>query len=392
MSPSPLDDEIHPFQLSIPESDLRDLRARLRATRFSPHPPGNSWGSGVPADVLQQLVPRWELHDWRASEARLNKHTHIHTRISGQNFHSLHVTSSRANATPLLLLHGWPGSFLEFELMIGPLTDPVSAGGTADDAYDLVIPSHPGFGFSTPLSKNSWTPRDVGVAYLKLMDRLGYESFAVHGGDYGALVAAEIARTAPERLLGVHVNGTLMFPEEIDDDIRASLTPLELDRLRRINEFAANESGYIAIQSTRPGLIGAMTGDSPVALLAWMYDKQQAWTHPPEVGGIDVLGERFVFDNACLYWFTNCSGSAAEVVYAETSRASPTRPDRATPVGAIMFAHDVGIRAFHERDFNVTRWTDIPGSGGHFAALEEPELLVADIRAFLSDCRNSGST
>ena len=206
----------------------------------------------------------------------------------------------------MLLMHGWPGSFLEFEGLIGPLTDPVSHGGEQEDAFDVVIVSHPGFGFSTPLVGADWKRADIARAYLELMSRLGYERFAVQGGDVGAGVAPEIARLAPERVIGVHVNGSLgTFVGQLDEETAARLTPLEQDRLRRVGEFIQKEFGYIAIQSTRPALIGAMTADSPVGQFAWILDKLQAWTHPAEVPAVDLIGERFIIENASLYWFTS---------------------------------------------------------------------------------------
>jgi pimeloyl-ACP methyl ester carboxylesterase len=282
---------------------------------------------------------------------------------------------------PLLLTHGWPGSFLEFERLIPLLTE-------GDEPFDVVVPSVPGFGFSTPLSGPQWTTAGIAGAWLALMTRLGYERFAVQGGDLGAGVAPEVGRLAPERVIGVHVNGALGgFVSEVDDDTAATMTPLEKDRMRRVAEFMHDEFGYIAIQSTRPGLIGAMAADSPVAQLAWIVDKFKAWTHPEDALPEDVVGEEFLLANASLYWFTASAGSAAVVGYAlEDWGATPA--NSGVPTAAIQFAHDIGLRRIAEQTNTIVRWTDVEDRGGHFAALEEPEMLVADIREFLRPLRS----
>ena len=382
------DTTVHPFRIEIPEEELGQLRTRLESARFPQPVPGDDWRTGVPTNVLRGIAGRWAAHDWRATEERLNELPQILTRIDGQNIHAVHVRSPHANAVPLLLMHGWPGSFLEFEHLIGPLTDPVAYGGNAEDAFDVVIVSHPGFGFSMPLTEGSWTVQRHAAVYLELMTRLGYDRFAVQGGDHGASIAPEIGRAAPERVIGVHVNGSLsFFAGELDDDTSASLTPLEHDRLRRIGEFMEREFGYIAIQSTRPALIGAMTADSPVAQLAWMLDKLQAWTHPAEASAVDVLGERFVIENASLYWLTATGGTSAAVVYAQEADWGAEPENSGVPSAVIVFAHDVGLRFADERSNTIVRWTDVEDRGGHFAALEEPEMLVDDVREFLRPLR-----
>jgi len=388
MNTQNLDSRLIPFRIEIAESELDGLRARLTDARFPQRLPGDGWATGVPVAVLRDLTARWADHDWRATERRLNALPQYTTRIDGQTIHTVHVRSPHLGATPLVLLHGWPGSFLEFEGLIGPLTDPVSHGGDAAEAFDVVIPSHPGFGFSTPLEDDGWTVERTAAAFLELMTRLGYERFAVQGGDHGAAVVPEMARQVPERVIGVHVNGSLgSFVGDVDEATLATLTPVEQDRLRRVGEFMQREFGYIAIQGTRPGLIGAMTADSPVAQFAWIYDKLQAWTHPAEADAIDVLGERFVFDNAALYWFTASGGSSAALVYALNNAWGAPKPSSGVPTAVIVFAHDVGLRFAEERAHRIVRWTDVEGRGGHFAALEEPELLVGDVRAFFGSLR-----
>jgi hypothetical protein len=201
-------------------------------------------------------------------------------------------------------------------------------------------------------------------------------------------VAPELGRLAPDRVIGVHANGSLgTFAAQMDDAAAARLTPLEQDRLHRTREFLQHEYGYIAIQSTRPGVIGAMAADSPVGQLAWIYDKLHAWSHPSEAPALDVLGERFVFDNASLYWFTACAGSAASVVYAQPVAWGAQKKNSGVPSAVIAFAHDVGLRPVEEAANTIVRWTDVEGRGGHFAALEEPAMLVGDVREFLRELR-----
>ncbi|MGV2985004.1 alpha/beta fold hydrolase [Microbacterium sp. AGC85] len=239
-----------------------------------------------------------------------------------------------------------------------------------------------------PLVGRDWKRSDIAVVMLELMTRLGYERFAVQGGDMGAGVAPEIGRLAPERVIGVHANGSLgSFVGQVDDETAAALTPLEQDRLRRVGEFMQKEFGYIAIQSTRPALIGAMTADSPVAQFAWIHDKLQEWTHPAETPVASLIGEQFLFDNAALYWFTATGGSAAYVGYAQDAGWGAEPESSGVPTAVIVFAHDVGLRFAEEKANNIVRWTDVEGRGGHFAALEEPEMLLADVRAFFRGLR-----
>lgn len=378
---------ISPFLVDISQSQIDDLRSRLLNARYPQPLPGDDWDTGIPLPYLRGLVTAWADFDWTAYQARLNEVPQFTTVIDGQVIHFVHVRSRVAGATPLLLTHGWPGSFLEFLDVIGPLTDPETHGGVAADAFDVVIPSLPGFGFSTPLASGGWTTRRIAEAWVELMSRLGYDRFATQGGDVGAGVAPEVARVAPDRVIGVHVNGTLGFVGQVDDETLASLTELERDRMRRIGEFMQHEFGYIAVQSTRPGLVGEMLADSPVAQLAWIVDKFRAWTHPVEAAPEDVVGLEFLLANASLYWFTASAGSAAHVGYAQNAGWGQPPVNSGVPTAVICFAHDIGVRRFFENAHTIVRWTDVPERGGHFAALEEPEALVDDVRAFLRELR-----
>lgn len=382
------DSSITDFRIEVPDATLADLRRRLRQSRLPAPLPADGWQTGPPVGTLRDLVTRWAEHDWRATEARLNALPQITTRIEDQTIHAVHVPSAVPGATPLLLVHGWPGSFLEFEDLVGPLTDPEAYGGSAEDAFDVVIPSLPGFGFSTPLESGGWTTRRIAGVLAELMTRLGYRRFVVQGGDIGAGVAPEIGRIAPERVIAVHVNGAPELVAEVDEERAAELTPLEQDRLRRVAEFMTDEFGYIAIQGTRPALVGQLLADSPAGQLAWIYDKLQAWTHPAERPAIDVLGPEFVFANASLYWFTASAGSAAYVGYAQEAEWGAESESSGVPTAALQLAHDIGLRYAAEVSNRIVRWRDVPDRGGHFAALEEPELLVEDLREFLRDLRD----
>ena len=381
------DSTIRPFHVDIPQAGLDDLRRRLSSTRYQPPLPADGWDTGIPSAYLHELVDAWTAFDWAGYQQRLNQTPQFSTVIDGQTIHFVHVPSREPAAIPLLLTHGWPGSFLEFLDLIGPLTDPAGHGGDPGDAFHVVIPSLPGFAFSTPLTSGGWTASRIAGTWVEVMSRLGYEQFAVHGGDIGATVSPEVARVAPERVIGVHVNGALSFATQIDDDTLAAMTDLDRDRAARTQAFMREESGYIAIQSTRPGLIGAALTDSPAAQLAWMLDKLYAWTYPADALPDTVLGREWILANASLYWLTSTGGSAAYVGYAQGGGWGAPPANSGVPTAAIQFAHDVGIRSQSSDANTIVHWTDIDDRGGHFAALEEPDILLNDIRVFLRSLR-----
>jgi pimeloyl-ACP methyl ester carboxylesterase len=385
---------VTPFAIDIPQAQLDDLAQRLALTRFTPALPGDDWATGVPTSYLRDLVAYWrDDYDWRAQERELGAYPNFLTEIDGQQIHFLHVRSREADALPLLLTHGWPGSVVEFLDVVGPLTDPAAYGGEATQAFDVVIPSLPGFGFSGPVHDQGWTEARVAAAWAELMRRLGYGRYGVQGGDIGAGVAPAVARatgsdgTPGSTVVGVHLNGNVGVPtSSLDDDELASLTDLERDRVRRTAEFLQEQFGYIAIQSTRPAALGAGLADSPVGQLAWIVDKLREWTYPREVLPHEILGTDRLLTNVMLYWLTDTAASSAYVGYASAGSWGETLPPTGVPTGVIVFAGDVGIRRFAEREHTVTRWTDVD-RGGHFAAWEEPEILVDDVRAFFADLR-----
>jgi pimeloyl-ACP methyl ester carboxylesterase len=376
-------EEIRPFRIDVPQADLDELARKLDSVRWPAPLPGDDWDTGVPTKWLRALAEYWRSgYDWRAAERELNAFGQFTTTIDGQNIHFLHVRSAEPDAMPLILTHGWPGSVAEFLDVIGPLTDPAAHGGDPADAFHVVVPALPGFGFSGPVAEGGWTTNRIARAWVELMSRLGYERFAAQGGDIGSSVSPELGRVAPDRVIGVHVNAANFLPPlPMADEERASLTDLERDRVARVETFMREEVGYIAIQSTRPQTIGYGLVDSPVALLAWMTDKFREWTHPRQT----LPDEDRLLTNVMLYWLTGTAGSAAYVGYAQHEGWGP-KANSGVPTAVMAFAHDIAIRRYAEREATVVRWTDVD-RGGHFAALEEPQLLVADVREFFRTLR-----
>jgi pimeloyl-ACP methyl ester carboxylesterase len=379
---------IKPFVIDIPQSTLDDLKSRLDNARLPAALPGDDWDSGVPVGWLSELVEYWRNeYDWRTAEKQLNDLPQYTTEIDGQNIHFLHVKSPEPDALPLVLTHGWPGSIVEFLDIIGPLTDPAAYGGNAADAFHLVIPSLPGFGFSGPVNENGWTRARIGRTWAELMNRLGYDRYGVQGGDIGGAVSPEVARAAREHVVGVHVNGGPSLPPmQMSDEEIASLTPVEQDRVARIQAFMQEEFGYIAIQSTRPQTLAYGLVDSPVGQLAWIMDKFREWTYPRATLPDEIIDRDRLLTNVMLYWLTGTAGSAASVGYAQTEGWGSKPENSGVPTGVLVLAHDVAIRRYAEEDNNITRWTDVD-KGGHFAALEEPEILVTDVREFFRALR-----
>lgn len=380
---------IHPFRIEVSDDQLADLHARLDAARWPATLPGDDWDTGVPVGWLRDLVRYWrEEYDWRAAERELNAYPQFRTEIDGQPIHFLHVRSAEPGALPLVLTHGWPGSVVEFLDLIGPLTDPVAHGGEAADAFHVVIPALPGFGFSSPVNTGGWTIERIARAWDELMRRLGYDRYAVQGGDIGAAVSPAVGRVAPDRVVGVHVNGGPgpLPPLPLSDEERSSLSPLEQDRVARVETFMQREFGYIAIQSTRPQTLAYGLVDSPVGQLAWLMDKFREWTHPLQADPGDVIGRDRLLTNAMIYWLTGTAGTAGYIGYAQDQPWGVGNENSGVPTAALVFAHDVGIRRYAERENTIVRWTDVD-RGGHFAALEEPELLIKDVREFLRGLR-----
>lgn len=375
--------DLNPYRLTVPQDAVEDLHRRLDNTRWPTALPGDDWDTGVPTAYLKMLVGAWrDRFDWRAAEDRLNAFPQFTTQIDGTTIHFLHVRSDQETALPLLLTHGWPGSVFEFLDVIEPLIHPDDPA----DAFHVVIPSLPGFGPSGP-TPDPWDTDRIARAWATLMDGLGYESFGVQGGDIGAAVSPAVARAVPDRVVGVHVNGSASFvpPDAVDQDTKDAMSRLERNRLERVGAFMKAETGYIAIQSTRPQTLAYGLNDSPVGQLAWMVDKFKPWTWPPEALPEDVLGLDRMLAHVALYWFTGTAGTSAYIGYANASWDNQPSPS-GVPTAFIQFAHDIGIRALHEPEHHITRWTDVD-HGGHFAAMESPDDLVNDIRDFYRGLR-----
>lgn len=384
-----MSDDIIPFRIDIPQEQLDDLRDRLDRTRWPVALPGDDWDTGVPSAWLRELVDYWRSgYDWRAAEARLNEFPQYTTVIDGQRIHFLHVRSPEPGALALVLTHGWPGSVVEFLDLIGPLSNPREYGGDPADAFDVVIPSLPGFGFSGPTADAGWDADRIARAWAELMRRLGYQRYGAQGGDIGGVVSPQLGRVASRHVVGVHVNGgTGSLPRlPLSDEELASLSDVERDRISRIEAFMREEFGYIAIQSTRPQTLAYGLTDSPAGQLAWLMDKFREWTHPRPVLPDKIVKRDVLLTNATIYWLTGTAGTAAYVGYAQEAGWNVTRPNSGVPTAAIVFAHDVGIRRYAEQENTITRWVDVD-RGGHFAALEEPGTLTADIREFFRDLR-----
>jgi epoxide hydrolase len=380
---------IRPFEIHVPETAITDLRTRLANTRWPAHLPGEPWRRGVPVDYLQELAAYWaDEYDWRDAERHLNGYPQFVTEIDGQTFHFLHVRSPEPEAMPLMLLHGWPGSFIEFLDVIGPLADPASNGLDPAQAFHLVIPSLAGFGYSAPLSSPGWTSARNATALTNLMDALGYRRYGVQGGDYGAFVAPDMGRAAPHHVIGVHVNAaTFGFIPlgPVSDIDKQTMTPVEQQRLQRLQEFDTEMSGYFKQQSTRPQTLGYGLTDSPAGQLAWIVEKFKEWTGAEHELPQHAVAIDRILTNVSLYWFTETAASSANLYYESTHSHDWPQPSQ-VPTGVAAFAEDVAIRQFAEQNNNIVHWSDFD-TGGHFAALETPDLLVNDIRQFFAGLR-----
>nr|WMC97240.1 epoxide hydrolase [Aminobacter aminovorans] len=368
--------DITPFKIAISEADLADLKARLANTRLANEIPGTGWSYGMASSFVTRAIERLKNgFDWRTQEAAINANPQFVTEIDGQTIHFLHVKSGVIDAVPLLLLHGWPSSFVEFLGAIGPLT---AAG------YDLVIPSLPGFGFSGPTHEAGWNDGRIASAMLELMSRLGYKRFGVQGGDAGAIIAPAIGRAAPDRVIGVHVNAATMgfIPlGPIDPSEIATFSDAEKSRLQRLQQFMAERFGFNALQSSRPQTLAYGISDSPAGLIAWLGDMFAGFGDSPDAVELD----RFL-TNVLVYWFTGTAASSTRLYYenAHDPEAWSPKPNSGVPTGVAVFARDeVAIRRYGEEGNTILRWTEL-ASGGHFAAMEVPEVWAEEVAAFFA--------
>ncbi|GAA3203503.1 epoxide hydrolase family protein [Nonomuraea helvata] len=382
---------MEPFRIDIPQADLDDLRNRLAGTRWPADPLDADWSRGVPAAYLKELAEYWRTgFDWRAAEARLNTFPQFTTTIDGANIHFMHVRSPEADATPMIMTHGWPGSPAEFLDVIGPLTDPRAHGGDPGDAYHLVIPTLPGFGFSGPPPESGWTFPRVAQAWGELMDRLGYQRYVVQGEDIGAWISLLLGHIRPANVIAVHVN-FLITPPSGDPAELAGLAEADFARLGLLTRYADELSGYMKLQATRPQTLAYSLTDSPVGQLAWIVEKFKDWTDS-EKAPEDAVDRDQLLTNVALYWFTATGASSAHFYYDNADllptapTPPPTPPPLPVPLGVAVYPRDPALPVRRLADPlypDIIHWAEYD-RGGHFAAMEEPDLFVSDLRAFKS--------
>jgi epoxide hydrolase len=372
----PTDTTIRPFSIDIPQSQLDDLKDRLERAHWPDELPGDG-DYGVRQAYIRRLADHWRTgYNWRSLEARLNAYPQFTTQIDGQNVHFLHVRSPEANALPLIITHGWPGSIVEFLDVIGPLSDPRAHGGDPAVAFDLVIPSIPGYGFSGPTREPGWNNYRIAAAWVELMRRLGYERYGAVGNDAGSLISPEVGRLDPEHVVGVHVTQIFSFPSG-DPAEFADMTEEEQRELGTLQWFVENKMSFNTLMAQQPQTLGYAISDSPLGLLAWNG----------QLLGED-LDPDFAISNVMLYWLTGTGTSAARLYYENAHVTDrPTGPTT-VPLALAGFGGDFsGIRRFAERDHaNIVRWTMFD-RGGHFAAHKAPNELIGDIRAFFTGLR-----
>jgi epoxide hydrolase len=375
-------DEVREFRIEVPDAELDDLRARLRRARWPEREPVEDWSQGVPLAYLQALCGYWaDGYDWRATEARLNALPQFRTVIDGLGIHFLHVRSPHPAALPLVITHGWPGSIVEFLDVIGPLTDPTAHGGEERDAFHVVCPSLPGYGFSDKPSGTGWGIERIGAAWTVLMSRLGYARYGAQGSDWGTSISASIGQQDPGHVAGIHLTPPLAPPDPATFD---DLTEPERAALASLEHAAEWDSGYSQEHATRPQTIGYALVDSPVALCAWIVEKFRAWSDPESVLGRDRL-----LDNVMLYWLPRTGASSARLYWESIRRVnewiSGSEIDTvAVPTGCSIFPKELQrpSRRWAERRFLDIRYWGEPERGGHFAAFEQPGLFVDEVRAF----------
>ena len=382
-------EEIRPFDISVPGEVLTDLNNRLERTRLPDQIPGTGWDYGMNREYLKELIEYWkDEFDWRDQEEKLNSFDHFKTAIDGLDLHFIHERSPVDGAIPLLLTHGWPGSFVEFVDIIGPLTNPEAYGGNPADAFHVVIPSLPGYGFSDKPEERGYNPERMADVLASLMERLGYERYGAQGGDWGAIIGRVLAGNYADRLIGLHSNFLLGGPPRGEADPQEGVPVEELElRQERARAFA-NESAYQSLQGTKPQSLGYGLNDSPAGLAAWIVEKFHGWSdHNGDLESVFTKDQ--LLTNVTLYWVTQTITSASRIYY-ESRRTPATRPVGfvEVPTGAAIFPKEISFtpRKWAEAQYNIVHWTVMP-RGGHFAALEQPDLLVQDIRDFFAGLR-----
>jgi pimeloyl-ACP methyl ester carboxylesterase len=372
---------IRPFQIAIPQKELDDLQNRIENTRWPNEIPGEGWKRGMPLDYAKKLADYWcTKYDWRKQEATLNKYAHYITEIDGQRIHFVHVRSSGPNAMPLLICHGYPSSFAEFLHMIDPLVHP--EGG--EQAFHVIIPSLPGFGFSTPHKGNGWEINRMANAFIQIMSELGYERYGVSGGDIGAGICGQLCIQAGEHIIGSLVTtdpGAIATEYTPPTD---HLNDEEKNRHQQLKAARREDFGYIQIQSTRPQTIAYSLTDSPIGQMAWIVEKFKEWTDPIKELPEDAVDLDQLLTNVCVYWFGGGGTGAAHFMY-EAAHAAPAWGQlHSRPQGFVSFGNEPLVRQILDPEHKLAYWNEHK-RGGHFPGMENPELLVGDIRAFFRE-------
>jgi pimeloyl-ACP methyl ester carboxylesterase len=378
--------ELTPYRIEVPDADLRDLRDRLARTRWPEAATVTDWSQGMPLSYTREICRYWaEDYDWRATETRLNALPQFRALIDGLGIHFLHVRSPHPGALPLVITHGWPGSIVEFLKVIGPLTDPVAHGGEASDAFDVVCPSLPGYGFSDKPTEPGWNVQRIAAAWAVLMAGLGYERYGAQGSDWGTSISTVLAQQDPEHVVGIHLTPPLAPPDPATLD---DLTDRERAALAAIEHSAEWDSGYSQEHATRPQTIGYALVDSPAALCAWIIEKFWGWTdsdgHPENVLTRDEL-----LDNLMFYWLPGTGASSARLYWESIRQVNEWISGRAgdtvtVPTGCSIFPRELQrpSRRWAAKRFLDIRYWNEPDKGGHFAAFEQPDLFVDEVRAF----------
>ena len=372
------------FRIDITTDQLTDLTDRLGRTRWPDEIPGAGWDYGVPIDYVRELAEYWRTtYDWRAQQDRLNQYPQYVVELRGQRVHFVHVESPEPDAFPLVMTHGWPGSFVEFLEVIGPLTDPRSYGGDPADAFHLVLPGLPGFGLSEPSKPGLATMEYNAELIAELMARLGYDRYGAQGGDAGSLVSPELGRIDREHVAGVHTNGLITVPGWDED--ASGYSASDQEKVAALNDWSSEKGGYAMIQGTRPQTLAVGLTDSPAGQLAWITDIFRMYTDPSIELPDDAVDRDQLLTDISLYWFTAAAGSSARI-YKESTQWGEELSNSGVPTACAVFPGDTTVRAIAERQNTVVRWTEFD-RGGHFAAMEAPDLLVDDIRAFFRTLR-----
>jgi pimeloyl-ACP methyl ester carboxylesterase len=387
-------DAIQSFRIDVPEEALMDLRQRLTMTRWPDRETVSDQSQGVQLAKIQELVRYWGTeYDWRKVEATLNGFPNFVTSIDGLNIHFMHIRSPHPDALPLIMTHGWPGSVLELIKVIGPLTDPTAYGGNASDAFHLVLPSMPGYGFSDKPRGTGWGPDHIARAWTQLMARLGYVRYVSQGGDWGSVISDVMAAQAPAGLLGIHVNMPASVPPDVASALAsggpppAGLSPAEKAAFDQLDALYRRGNGYAGIMVTRPQTLGYSLADSPIGLAAWFFDKFAAWTYS---GGEPerVLTRDEMLDDITLYWLTN-SGTSSARLYWENDANNFNAVDVSIPAAVTVFPGEIyrAPRSWAEQSYhNLVYWNEVD-NGGHFAAWEQPEIFTNEIRAAFQSLR-----